>query len=334
MKHQELTTDMRLRSQLFTIACLACIPFIMIALNGGRAIRALLNGPVHAEAPAPPVKTTRQTSLQFGVYDPKGVFAADKQLKIRHLYISWIDFDADAFKSAVDHLQQNEMDLLLTIEPWADADRRDTLLVDVASGHYDDRLKAISAQLVGFTNRMHVVWGHEMDQDLTERYPWSGKAPDQFIAAYRHVTQYLRKQFGEQVDFVWSGVIKDGSLRYWPGDQYVHYVGMPIYSFPSFDQRYHGYIRDFRTTFSEKAKQVRQLNKPLMITELGVAGSDDFKSFWMHQAFLALDDYPEIATIVFFYGQESEGAWGKEIETPDWLVHPDTIRGLVKWTSK
>ena len=37
--------------------------------------------------------------------------------------------------------------------------------------------------------------------------------------------------------------------------------------------------------------------------------------------------------VVFFYAKDFEGAWGSEVETPDWRVDADSVRGLVEWIS-
>src|SRR5688572_13431474 len=105
-----------------------------------------------------------------------------------------------------------------------------------------------------------------MDQDLAERYPWSGADPNEYVAAYRYFVDRIRSQVTTELLWVWAGVLKVGSLRYWPGDEYVNYIGMPIYGFPNWDRRTYGYIRDFRTTFDEKRKIVLELRKPLIIT--------------------------------------------------------------------
>ena len=247
------------------------------------------------------------------------------------MYISWVAFDRRKLVEKLTSLQQHGFEPLLTIEPWPKPGGDRQLLAEIVSGHYDHLINDIAEILSKLDAPVWISWGHEMDQDLTRRYPWSGGDPSLYIAAYRHVVDRIREQVKTPLHWVWAGVLKDGSLRYWPGDEYVDFVGMPIYSFPAWDQRTYGYIRDFCTTFEEKRKFVAGRNKPLMITELGVSGSDDFESFWLHQAFMELHKYPDLAAVLFFYSRDSEGAWGDAVATPDWRVHPDSIRGLVDW---
>ncbi len=76
--------DQRLRLQLLVIALLAFVPIVMIAVNGSKALQAFSNpqaGPMSTTAIAKPV---RKSIMEFGVFDPQGVFSADKELRIRH----------------------------------------------------------------------------------------------------------------------------------------------------------------------------------------------------------------------------------------------------------
>lgn len=345
--------DRRLASQLVLLGFLTVLPVVMITFNGRKAVRAIL-APVSTSADGPaaalevptglndPLTVVDKPSttadrpaatapLHFGVYDPDGVFATDKALKLRHIYISWAAFDPAALAEELRALEAQDFEILLTVEPWPAADASSPLLTGILNGEYDRILDELAGVLRRLDGPVYISWGHEMDQDLAVRYPWSNADPAQFVAAYRHVVDRLRERVDTPLVWIWAGVLKEGSLRYWPGEEYVDLIGMPVYSFPVWDQQTYGFIRDFRTTFEGKCKIVAELDKPLIITELGVSGSTDFGSFWLHQAFLALEDYPQLVGVIFFYGKDHAGVWGTGVETPDWRVHPATIRGLVDW---
>lgn len=330
----------RLACQLIVLCVLIVLPVSMIAINGRRAVQAILNSDkpqgsedaAHAEVPADDRSGSRVSrTLQFGVYDPQGVFPDDKELTIRHLYVSWSDFEPDRLAKQLSSLSHKGFEILLTVEPWPKADIAGPLLPAITEGKYDAVIDQVAGAMSSVSSPIYVSWGHEMDQDLTQRYPWSGKNPQQFVEAYRYVVNRLRQQVAAEVRWVWAGVLKDGSLNYWPGEDFVDFIGFPIYSFPEWDQQAYGYIRDFRTIFADKQRIVAGLDKPLMITEMGVSGSDDFENFWLRQAFLELDDFPNLEAVVFFYSRDTEHAWGNNVATPDWKVHPEAIRGLVSW---
>jgi beta-mannanase len=333
------TPDRRLNWQLIVLSLLTLLPIVMIAFNGYRAARMIFSsaGPQVVSQPQTTVSASsvsavsRPRPLRFGVHDPEGVFANDSQLAIRHLFVSWVDFDAEQLKRTLHDLEKRGLTALVTIEPWPKKESNEPLLEAIASGGYDAEIDRISDALGSTSKPIMVCWGHEMDQDIATRYPWSGQPPKDYVRAYCYVVQRVKDRSKASVQWVWAGVLKKGSGDYWPGDDCVDFIGMPIYSFPQWDSANYGYIRHFRKTFEEKRSLVRQFDKPLMITELGVNGSDDFESFWMHQAFLALDDFPELDAVLFFHAKDKEGAWGEKWGAPDWRLHPETIRGLVQW---
>ncbi len=361
------THNRRLLSQFFALMILAILPISMIASNGTRAFQGILTGlgetgsdinvgpsgndseqgiairvVASAGVGAPRTAGVFATAdagqsedaslLKFGVYDPLGEFGQDLKLKLRHVYVSWASFDVVKLAKSLTDLESKGFEILLTIEPWPTATAKGELLPSILAGEYDSIIDQIATVLNGLHGPVYISWGHEMDQDLTERYPWSGSNPEQFVSAYRYVVDRFRNQVTLELRLIWAGVMKEGSKRYWPGDDYVDFIGMPIYSFPVWDQKTYGFIRDFKTVFEEKLAVIKELDHPVMITELGVSGSPDFESFWLHQAFMRLHDYPELAGVIFFYSRDTEGAWGRNIATPDWRVHPDSIRGLVEWS--
>lgn len=333
------SNDKLARRQILLLFALCVLPAAMIVINGTGAVRSLFaRGPRDTSAvDRADIDTTKRTDsyrakpLKFGIYDPGSEFDKNDDFSIRHLYVSWSTFDADQLSAQLHSMTKSGFQPLLTIEPWPSYDDKVQLLLNVSGGKYDETIDRIAKTLAGIEGEVYISWGHEMDQDLTQRYPWSGRDPNEYIAAYRYVVDRLRRQTSTKLIWVWAGVLKNGSLRYWPGDQYVDYIGLPIYSYPDWDRHYHGYIRDFRTMFEEKRAIVQSLNKPLIITELGVGGSGDFSSFWLRQAFQDFGNYPELFAVVFFYAKDAEGAWGSNVSTPDWRVHPDLIRGMVAW---
>lgn len=272
--------------------------------------------------------------MLFGVYDPDKTMNNSSPLSLRHLYLSWVDFDYVRFQQEISSLRKSENTPLITVEPWPEDPSERDILNAIVKGEYDAHLENLCRMLAGVGGTLYLSWGHEMDQDLLERYPWSGKSPTEYVEAYRYVVNFIRERVQADIRWVWAAVMKEGSLRYWPGDEYVDFVGMPIYSFPQWDWKNYGYIRDFSETFEEKLKLLSGLKKPVLITELGVCGSQDFKSYWLRKAFLDFDAYPPLEGVIFFNSKDTEGAWGEDYSTPDWTLQPELIESLVVWKLK
>ena len=342
-QHQA-TNDGRLRSQGIVIALLSILPLIMIVFNGRDALTIVSNFtrpgaemPMVQSSrsltnpnPIPP-SAVRATPLRFGIYDPEKKFESDSNLKIKHLYISWVNFDVEQLSTRLEELEHKGFEPLLTIEPWKKDGSATLLLTAISNGEYDEQIDQVIRAMSVLKRPALISWGHEMDQDITVRYPWSNSPAEQYIGAYRYVVDRMRNKLTVPHKWVWTGVMKESTRSYWPGASYVDFIGMPIYSFPPWDLETYGYIRDFKATFNDKKRFVSEFGKPIIITELGVNGSDDFERFWLQQAFVDLDAQSDLDSVIFFYAKDSEGVWGQKWSTPDWRVDPAFLVGLVDW---
>ena len=151
---------------------------------------------------SPDGKRNDDSMLKYGVYDPHGTFDQDFGLKLRHVYVSWASFEVGKLKTILTSLENNGFEVLLTIEPWPKKGAQSELLSSIVAGEYDAVINQLAAVLSGLKGPVYVSWGHEMDQDLTERYPWSGLNPNQFVSAYRYVIDRFRTQCSTELRWI------------------------------------------------------------------------------------------------------------------------------------
>lgn len=327
--------DRRFRLQIFVSACLVALPISLICVNGETTFRRILadesqtNEPEKAKLETDVENASKR--LTFGIYDPNCVTSETSPLKIRHLYYSWLDLEPANLKQDLDAIVAQDKIPMLTIEPWPEVSDSGSLLKSTVEGRYDHLIAKLCDGLRDCESEVYLVWGHEMDQELTERYPWSGQPHEDYVSAFRYVVNKVRANVDTDIRWVWAGVMKDKSIDYWPGDSFVDFVGIPVYSFPSWDREHYGYIRDFSEIFSEKLSYLPNVKKPILITELGVVGSDDFKNYWLRHAFLTFSDFDSLTGIVFFSARDTDGVWGEGVNTPDWTLDPALIDGFVNW---
>ena len=328
--------------QFLVAILLVVLPVLMILFNGNRAFNGIFwerpqvittgNATFSDQENAVTVEMkVRKNAPVFGVYDPEGRFSADTCFALEQVYISWINFDASALHSRIENIKRQKRIPVINIEPWSKAGKENTLMQDIIYSKYDAEIQKVIKSLTGFTGEFYFSWGHEMDQDLTKRYPWSGADPQKYIATYKYVADKLKAVPGIESKWIWSPVGKKGCDKYWPGAEYADFIGMPIYSYPAWDKSYYGHIRSFKSWYDEKYALIKQFNKPVIIVEMGVTGSPDYQTFWLQEAFNTIKSDPTIEAILFFYTKDTPGSWGANVETPDWRTNPDVIRGLVNW---
>jgi cellulose synthase (UDP-forming) len=268
-----------------------------------------------------PHETGRAPS--FGVYDPEPNCRQEKNFTFEHLFVSWATYQPGELLRKLQAIQSNGQRPFVTIEPWPDqsiSSLPSSLLGDVAAGKYDQRIQQLALEIAAFRAPVLLSWGHEME-NVTGRYPWASKNAALYRDAYRHFVTTSRLS-AKNISYVWSPVGDKGLERYWPGEQYVDYVGLSVFEFPAFDQAYyHQATRSFHDQMREKYARVSKYRKPIVIAECGVTGSNEYQASWLSDALRDLGNYPLVQALLYFNAKDTPGAWGKELPTPDWRMN-------------
>jgi cellulose synthase (UDP-forming) len=177
--------------------------------------------------------TTPSREMRYGAYDPQNRLAGEARLSVNHIFLSQTDDNEALLAKSMATARTEKRVLFISLEPWPDAAHsKDTLLKDVTSGLYDTNTRTFCNALGNYEGDVWLSWGHEMDHDLTERYPWSHREPAEFIAAYRHFVEMCRP-YANHVQFIWSPVGNKNTTLYWPGPDVVDMIGVPVYSYPA-----------------------------------------------------------------------------------------------------
>ena len=258
----------------------------------------------------------------FGVYDPEMHCPRETQLSFKHVFISWASYTPGDLLRQLQAIQASGQRPFVTLEPWPDqtiTPAPSALLGDVAAGKYDQRIQALALEIKAFGSPVLLNWGHEME-NVTGRYPWANRNARLYRDAYRHFVTRARLSANNFV-FVWSPVGDKGLERYWPGEEYVDYVGISVFEFPAFDQDYHHQTtRSFHDLLSEKYARVSKYHKPIVIVECGVTGSKEYQLSWLAGAVRDLVNFPLVEALIYFNAKDTPGAWGKQYDAPDWRV--------------
>lgn len=316
----------RSKIQVWTTIALLTVPLIMIWLNGTKAMSALFwSSPAQDSIPVVEVAHLPSKELEFGIYDP-GAHWKDSTVvwDYRQIYLHWLNFDLPSTLAKIRKYQELGAKVIVIVEPWSKISS--SLFPDVIAGKYNSQIGSIKTLIDNVTEPVYMSWGHEMDQDLTQRYDWSTDDSSGYIRAYRYVHNKVNS---EKVEWIWAPVGKDDCNNYWPGATFVDVIGLPIYSLPQFDYEYYGKIRSFRESFGEKYNLVKRYNKPIFLLEFGVSGSSDFEAYWVREAFQNFDEFQLLETVIFFNSPDTEGAWGENYTTPDWTINHEVVSAYV-----
>jgi mannan endo-1,4-beta-mannosidase len=222
-----------------------------------------------APSPSPPAHASLppKAASYLGVYEdgvppayaPIAEFAkaAGRQPNLAGYYSGWVEPFATSF---ADKVRRHGL------IPYVQIDPTYASVSAIAAGSYDGYLRSYADSVRDFGHAVVIGFGHEMNAPW---YSWGyGHVPPAtFVAAWRHIVTLFRGAGADNVTWLWT-VNQDRAgtgpvVSWWPGPQYVSWVGIDGYYFQPSDT--------FSKVFGKTIAQVRQFtNKPVLLSETGV----------------------------------------------------------------
>jgi mannan endo-1,4-beta-mannosidase len=138
-------------------------------------------------------------------------------------------------------------------------------LAAIVDGQQDSYLDGYAQQIKRFGHPVILSFGPEMNGNWYS-WGWTHDPPQQFVAAWRHVVDVFRELGVTNITWMWTVNGIGGSTGpvadYWPGAEYVDWVGIDSYYYLSTDT--------FNTVFAPTIAAVREFDKPILISETAV----------------------------------------------------------------
>ncbi len=293
-------------------------------------IRAFLAAISLAASVAPVAVAQSPRSLQFGAYDPGGVFSNDPNLEIEHVYLPWRDVDLSSLYDVDTYARKRGRSLLVTIEPWSwepsVRGTSDQLQVDILVGRHDSRMKATCRILGDLSSYVTVRFAHEMD-DRSGQFIWAHWEPDAYAEAYRRMIGVC-KAVAPHLRYMWSPLGFDTLQAYYPGDDYVDVIGLSVFGLQNYDRSVFGRDRGFQDVFAPAYELADNFGKPIVIAELGYLGDAAYVAAWDAAVRRAQSDFPALVGIVYFHDREVY-PWPDGFDRPDWRERGDRINAVL-----
>ncbi|MEZ4572161.1 MAG: glycosyl hydrolase [Thermomicrobiales bacterium] len=266
-----------------------------------------------------------RSGITFGAYDPSGDLSQISRLE--HLFIAWADDEQGGVP--IDRIRESYAagrPVMLSIEPWPIAGKSESsLLNDISAGGYDRNIGEAAAAIASIDQPILIRFGHEMDIDGL--YPWATGKPDEYVRAYRHVVDIFRQQGAANILWVWSPAGTLDAPDYYPGNDYVDYVGTTILEYTGWEQEA-GFAtpRPINALIDEKYRLFKGLDKPLILAEVGIAIEPELKSDRLEELVYSAGSYPGIRAIVYFNDRNPENS--ASVDRPDWSLSADEVQVL------
>ncbi len=203
---------------------------------------------------------------------------------------------------------------VVTWEPW-DSRKSFTGQVDpeyslqsIIDGKHDEYVKKWAKGAALYNKPLFLRFAHEMNGNW---YPW-GNSPEQYKLAWIHIHEIFVKEGAKNVIWVWSPNNSDhhnrtdNLLDYYPGDEYVDWVGFSGFNWGTNTQ--YSVWKSFKQIADNTYKVLSQLNKPIMVTETSSVSKGGNKSAWFNKTLSEdIPSYPKVKAVILF-NQDYNGA--------------------------
>lgn len=245
-------------------------------------------------------KIEQQSDIHFGIVS---------------LYLAWGDQQKNALPhKLLDSIYKVNAIPMITWEPWQSlfeqnknsGTKEQKVFSHIVNGAYDEYLKRFSNQIKALNRPVFIRFAHEADNP---QYPWSasgGNTPAEFVAAWKYVHEYFANHRVDNVVWVWNPWKPEVVKEYFPGKEYVDWIGVtnlnyadqnPDRKWYSMDQLYEPFHRQKEFTSG----------LPVMLAEMGSLRTAARQKEWIENAFHQIDTrYPEIKAVVFFNSAEDK----------------------------
>jgi mannan endo-1,4-beta-mannosidase len=168
----------------------------------------------------------------------------------------------------------------------------------IAAGDYDTYLRSFADGVRNFGHPVVIGFGHEMNAPW---YSWGygSVPPSTFVAAWRHIVTLFRGQGADNVTWLWTLQADEPGTGlialWWPGAQYVTWVGIDGYYYRPSDT--------FASVFGITFAQVRALTrKPVLLSETAV-GPEAGQSREIPDLFAGMHEYGTLGLVWFDIAQ-------------------------------
>lgn len=198
--------------------------------------------------------------------------------------------------------------MMVTWAPYWQPGNDSVILPAIINGDYDFYIKEWARQVKNIQEPVFVRIANEMNGDWVPWCSWFySKDPDLYIEAWQRIYKLFKEEQADNAIFVWNPHDRsfpnfkwNQSELYYPGAQYVDWVGLTCYNNGT------GYAGETWRYFNDMYWPVyydylgRYPGKPFMITEFSASETGGNKVAWIYDMFKSISNYTNIRIAVWY----------------------------------
>ena len=296
----------------------------------------------------------RKDIFLLGIFDPAGpddghssvqnVNAYQSKHKahfdIVSYYIPWGDSSQCFVPNAeMHHTYANNSIPMITWEPWQNLFANGPVtksapdkhvFANITTGTYDGYIHTIAKQLRALDKPVFLRFAHEADNPF---YPWSARGDNNaadFKAAWKYVHDMFIDDHAYNVVWVWNPWKPEAAARYFPGKNYVDWIGITGLNYAGYGTDKKSY--SFGQLYAPFHKlPVMRSGLPVMIAEMGSVKQAGGQAEWLTEAFNTKKRFPEIKGMVLFNTAFDKNVPDGSAQVINW--QSDSLPGVAKQTN-
>ena len=275
------------------------------------------------------VLSSGKRKIEIGLYDPQSLLIEEEPVTMEHLFVDFGSLHDGSFEQKFEKVISRNHNVIVTFEPFRYPGKENDLnvLQHVSEGKYDKEISQLYSIIKGTETTVYLRYAHEMEIPVT-RYPWQSQNPIDYINSFRYFMTF-QDSLPPTIKRVWGPAGDRGSIEWWPGNDVVDFVSFAIYGLPDKNIIDPKRQESFSTIFYRKSRRLRFLDKPLLISEFGVKGSEEYQTMWLDDAAKVIRENPQIIGVCYFNMSDTPKAWG-EISPPDWRISKKSFYHFLK----
>lgn len=248
------------------------------------------------------------------------------------LQLSWDDRNGTELPlKLIDSIYQNGSVPLIIWEPWPSEfirnnaiqshDKENRIFKKILEGDYDTYLDKFSTRISALNRPVFICFAPEADNKL---HLWSVNGENSshsFKAAWKYVHNFFDRTRQNNVIWVWNPGKANAVSAYFPGKEYVDWIGINILNNSAANLS--AGLYDIHQIYEPYRKlPAFRTGLPVMLTEMGPVPDDGKKKWWFKDALNQIkQNYKEIKSIVFFQdSRDKNGSYSPS----DWKTNEFT----------
>ena len=248
----------------------------------------------------------------------------DTKFDLVSLYMPWNQHIESSFpQSLLDSIYKQKSIPMITWEPWLNSfeteiNTQKHVFDLIVEGCLDYYIEEFSKKLRNLERPVFLRFAHEFDNPF---YPWYNSdesAPLKFKKAWIHIFDIFKKNNANNVIWIWNPWESKNIASFYPGKEYVDWIGVNILNYGKINQDGKDY--KFDTLYKSFHDELKNLPySPVLISEFGTLQKGTNQIKWINNAFSSIEnDFREIKSVVFF-NSKFDNNWPNELLKSEYL---------------